>query len=81
MILLSTNDGKYSSYFFADKNAYSMENSSKQNFLNYGMNTTTSLDGVFISKKYVLQDTVSENEDGLWTTQLNRKPLSIKIEE
>ena len=31
----------------------------------------------FDNKNYILQDKVSENSDGFWATQLDRKPLSI----
>ena len=51
-----------------------------QNFINYGMNSPVQVDGVFESKNYILQDTVSENADGLWVQEINRKPLSIKFE-
>ncbi|WP_107838621.1 discoidin domain-containing protein [Metasolibacillus meyeri] len=34
---------------------------------------------LFDKKNYILQNTVSENEEGLWTTQLNKKPLSISF--
>lgn len=52
---------------------------SEQNFIDYGVNSPIQVDEIFTNKKYILQDTVSENEEGLWTTQINRKPLSIKF--
>lgn len=50
------------------------------NFVEYGMNAIGILGMKLNKKQYILQDTVSENEQGLWTTQLNRKPLSIKFD-
>lgn len=50
------------------------------NFIEYGMNTIDDMTKGIDEKQYILQDTVSENEQGLWTTQLNRKPLSIKFD-
>lgn len=52
---------------------------SEQNLIKYGMDSPIQLDGIFSSKNYILQDTVSENAEGLWSTQINRKPLSIKF--
>lgn len=49
------------------------------NFIKYGMNAIDDIEKGIGEKQYVLQDTVSENERGLWTTQLDRKPLSIKF--
>lgn len=46
---------------------------------NHGMSGTINFDGVFFSRCYVLQDTVSEDTDGLWKTQITRKPLSISF--
>lgn len=53
---------------------------STDNFLKYGMKNGFNIKGMISRKNYVLQDTVSENLNGLWTTQLDRKPLSIKFE-
>lgn len=53
---------------------------SEQNFINYGMDSPIQFDGVFTNKNYILQDGVSKNENGYWTTKLDRKPLSIKFE-
>lgn len=52
----------------------------EQNFIKYGMDSPVQLDGIFSSKNYILQDTVSENADGLWVVQLDRKPSNIKFE-
>lgn len=56
-------------------------NSSVQNFIKYGVDSPIkNLEIIQLNNNYILQDTISENEEGLWTTQLNRKPLSIKFE-
>lgn len=52
---------------------------SEQNLVKYGRNSPIKVDEIFTAKNYILQDTISENAEGLWTTQLNRKPLSIKF--
>lgn len=54
--------------------------SSVNNFIKYGMNTTDDIEKGIDAKQYILQDAVSENEQGLWTTQINKKPLSIKFD-
>lgn len=51
----------------------------KKNFKKYGNNSLDFMNTIFSSKYYILQDKVSENEQGLWTTQINRKPLSISF--
>lgn len=55
---------------------------SKNNFINHGLDgsSISNFDVLFSSKKYVLQDTVSEDTDGLWKTQITRKPLSIRFD-
>lgn len=53
---------------------------SEQNFINYGMESPVKFEKVFTNKNYILQDGVSKNENGYWTTKLDRKPLSIKFE-
>lgn len=50
------------------------------NFIKYGNEKIEDTNVIFHNKNYILQDTVSENSEGLWTTQLTRKPLSIKFE-
>lgn len=52
---------------------------SEQNLINYGASSPVRLDGVFTDKHYTLQDVVSESSEGLWTTQVNKKPLTIKF--
>ena len=56
---------------------------SEQNLIKYGLNSPIQVGGtlgIFSNKNYFLQDTVSEDVNGLWTTQINRKPLSIKFD-
>lgn len=50
---------------------------STSNVVNYGQSIFINTNHPMANKNYILQDTVSENEEGLWTTQLDRKPLSI----
>lgn len=66
---------------FYYKSTYKIElpELSTQNMIKYGMDSSIQLDSLLLSKNYILQDTVSENEEGLWTTQLTRKPLSISF--
>lgn len=51
----------------------------KDVFLKYGKKKYDVSDSFIENKNYILQDTVSEDVNGLWTTQINRKPLSIKF--
>ena len=53
---------------------------SEQNFTNYGATSIDNFSVVHSNKNYILQDTVSENSDGLWVQGIDRKPLSIKFE-
>jgi len=46
----------------------------------FGNNTEIDVSRVIKSKNYILQDSVSENEQGLWEAKLDRKPLSISFE-
>lgn len=50
---------------------------SQQNLIKYGMDSPVQVDGIFTYKNYILQDSVSENAEGLLSIQLDRKPLSI----
>lgn len=52
---------------------------SADNFIQYGKREIDEFEKIIDTKQYILQDTISENEQGLWTIQLNRKPLSIKF--
>ncbi|OXS74290.1 hypothetical protein B1B04_09185 [Lysinibacillus sp. KCTC 33748] len=58
-----------------------IHSSSLNNFIKYGTNVYDGLpiNVVINNKNYILQDEVSENTDGLWTTKLDRKPLSISF--
>ena len=53
---------------------------SEQNLIKYGIDSPVQVDGICNGKNYILQDTVSEDVDGLWKTQITRKPLSIKFD-
>lgn len=55
-------------------------NNSVHNFINYGVSSPVQINDVFSSKNYILQDTVSEDANGHWTTKIDRKPLSIKFD-
>ncbi|OXS65596.1 hypothetical protein B1B04_24920 [Lysinibacillus sp. KCTC 33748] len=52
---------------------------SADNFIEYGADAIRDFDYILINKNYILQDDASKNSDGLWTTQLDRKPLSISF--
>ncbi|OXS74277.1 hypothetical protein B1B04_09120 [Lysinibacillus sp. KCTC 33748] len=56
-------------------------NSSLNNFTKYGTNIHDGLpiNVVMNNKNYILQNKISANEESLWTTQLDRKPLSISF--
>ena len=56
-----------------------LPSNSEENLIKYGLDSPVSVDGIFTNKNYILQDEASENEEGLWTTKLNRKPLSISF--
>lgn len=79
--ITTVNGGKYvfvALLEFLNVNSISeIPNHSEQNFIKYGASRIDNLEIIQLSKYYILQDTVSENEEGLWTTQLDRKPLSI----
>ena len=51
-----------------------------QNFIEYGVLSIDNFNAVRSTKNYILQDSVSEDSDGLWKQAINRKPLSIKFE-
>lgn len=67
-------------YSYDDNIIQSLPSINMKNFIQYGNLELTSLNNDMTSKNYILQDVVSENEQGLWATQLNRKPLSIKFD-
>jgi len=51
----------------------------KSLFIDYGNDVLEKLDTSYMSMDYVLRNTISENQDGLWTTKIDRKPLSISF--
>lgn len=51
-----------------------------KNLKDYGVRRIVNFNIVTINKNYILQDIVSENTDGLWVQEIDRKPLSIKFE-
>ncbi|MFJ7839915.1 discoidin domain-containing protein [Lysinibacillus sphaericus] len=54
---------------------------SKANFINYGKNQLTAINQTITVKNYILQgDSISINEQGLWTKKVDKKPLSISFE-
>lgn len=50
-----------------------------KNILTYGEGATLPFDLNFKSMDYILQETVSEDNEGLWKQDLQKKPLSIKF--
>lgn len=52
---------------------------SKDNFVKYGTRKLDGFELILDNKNYILQDVVSVNSEGLYTTQLDRKPLSISF--
>lgn len=53
---------------------------SKENFIKYGINELLNLNEPIAIENYILQDdTITENEQGLWTKQVDKKPLSISF--
>ncbi|MDD1502593.1 discoidin domain-containing protein [Lysinibacillus sp. CNPSo 3705] len=60
-------------------NIIEVPKASVNNFVNYGTNTSKNLNRIIETKDYILQDEVSKNEQGLWTTKIDRKPLSISF--
>lgn len=53
---------------------------SKENFTRYGRSQLSAINQAITDNNYILQDdSVSKNEQGLWTKQINKKPLSISF--
>lgn len=50
-----------------------------ENFIKNGQEQLINITEPIPLKNYILQDEVSENSEGLWTTKLDRKPLSISF--
>ena len=51
-----------------------------QNFIEYGVLSIDNFNAVRSTKNYILTKNDSEDVDGLWKQEINRKPLSIKFE-
>lgn len=64
---------------FKGLKSYKTPTFSQRNFSDYGMTLIPPMNRVVFEDNHILQDTVSENIDGLWTTKLDRKPLSISF--
>lgn len=79
-VLIRKTDIPYVYYSTNTSTISQLNGVSEQNFINYGIDSPIQFDGVFTNKNYILQDGISENENGYWTTKLDRKPLSIKFE-
>ena len=78
--LLLQQNGEVNTINSANKTVSKLPASSLQNIIEYGMDSSIQAGGIFTNKNYILQDTISENADGLWVQEINRKPLSIKFE-
>lgn len=65
---------------YNETNILELSSRSQDSFINYGARNIKSFNHIFTNKNYILQDTVSEDIDGIWKTKLNRKPLSIKFD-
>lgn len=87
-INVTKNDG-YTGYVSIAEIQFGFENRivqqipsiSKASFIQYGQEEKVNyLDSIIKDKEYVLQDVISEDVNGHWTTQLDRKPLSIKFD-
>ncbi|MFJ6207306.1 discoidin domain-containing protein [Lysinibacillus sp. NPDC092081] len=65
-----------------DKKPYlnKMDSFSNNNILSYGNDSSIErISSLFRNKNYILQENTSQNIEGLWTTKLDRKPLSIRF--
>ncbi|MFJ6207308.1 discoidin domain-containing protein [Lysinibacillus sp. NPDC092081] len=60
-------------------NFIEIQKTSANNFINYGAFKFEKLNSIFEYKSYILQDEISKNKEGLLTTKLDRKPLSISV--
>lgn len=67
-------------FSYVEKNLVELSKYSKTNHRNYGVDKLDALEHVMFAKNYILQDSVSEDANGLWTTKIDRKPLSIKFD-
>ena len=82
-----SNDG-YSSYSaigqlqfgYKGNTIFDLPKCSQENFIEHGQNELLNLNEPIATKNYILQDdTIIENEQGLWIKQINKKPLSISF--
>ena len=82
--ILSNNGGSYTAIgeiqFGYREQLTQLPSNSLDIFLNYGIPYVQNFNLVNTSKNYILQNTVSENTDGLLVQDVDRKPLSIKFE-
>ncbi|MFJ7982416.1 discoidin domain-containing protein [Lysinibacillus xylanilyticus] len=62
---------------YASSILYKIPILNKENFINYGESEVNILPFPILNKNYLLQDKISKNDEGLWTSKLDRKPLSI----
>ncbi|OXS65584.1 hypothetical protein B1B04_24970 [Lysinibacillus sp. KCTC 33748] len=58
---------------------YSLPTISQQIFVDYGYTSLTNISRPIFNEIYILQNHVSKNEEGLWATQLDKKPLTISF--
>lgn len=77
-LLLKSNNKVYS--VNSSENITELPTNSLNNFIKYGTTTVDNFNKIQVGKNYILQDTISEDTDGLWKQELSRKPLSIKFE-
>lgn len=82
--ILSNNGATYTAIgeilYALEQGLSEIPNASEENFINHGADSVDNAGVIFVNKNYILQDTVSENSDGLWVQEIDRKPLSIKFE-
>ncbi|MCK1987268.1 hypothetical protein MPH48_04025 [Lysinibacillus fusiformis] len=81
-ILLKSNNNIYSlEKNNAQNNMYYLTHTKKDDFIKYGFGYgyIENLNKPIDKTCYVLQETVSQNEQGFWTKQTNKKPLSISF--
>lgn len=63
---------------YPNPSLFLIPSNSEENFVKYGMDSPVKVNGFISSKSYILSKEL-ENAEGLWTTKINRKPLSIKF--
>lgn len=67
-------------FSYKENEVYIFRDTNHKNLLKYGAKKIELFSRPVHRKNYILQDTVSENADGLWLQEIDRKPLSIKFE-